>query len=60
MEKAGLTNLLLQSLTMTDRGLVMVVSAILPYLLSTMLDPDFIRFLVVGFTCVITVATSVY
>jgi len=40
--------------------LVMVVSAIFPYLLSKMLAPGFIRFLVVGFTCVITVATSVY
>jgi hypothetical protein len=40
--------------------LVMVVSAIFPYLVSTMLAPGFIRFLVVGFTCVITVATSVY
>jgi len=40
--------------------LVMVVSAIFPYLLSTMLAPGFIRFLVVGFTCVITVVTSVY
>lgn len=40
--------------------LVVIVSAIFPYLLSTMLVPGFIRFLVVGFTCVITVAISVY
>jgi O-antigen/teichoic acid export membrane protein len=40
--------------------LVMVVSAIFPYLLRTMLPPGFIRLFVVGLTCVITVATSVY
>jgi O-antigen/teichoic acid export membrane protein len=40
--------------------LVMVVSAIFPFLLSMMLAPGFIRFLLVGFTSVITVAASVY
>lgn len=40
--------------------LVVLASAIFPYLLSTILAPGFIRFLVVGFTCVITVSTSVY
>jgi O-antigen/teichoic acid export membrane protein len=40
--------------------LVAVVSAIIPYMVSTLLVQGFIRFLLVTFTCVITVATSVY
>jgi len=40
--------------------LVVIASAIFPYMLSTMLAPGYLRFLVIGFTCVITVAISVY
>lgn len=40
--------------------LVMFLSGIIPYLLTIILVPSFIRFLVVGFTCVITIATLVY
>ncbi len=40
--------------------LVMLISGIIPYLLMINLVPGFIRFLVVGFTCVLTVAASVY
>jgi O-antigen/teichoic acid export membrane protein len=39
---------------------VIVVSALVPYLLSSILTPGYVRFLVVCFTCVITVVTSVY
>jgi O-antigen/teichoic acid export membrane protein len=39
---------------------VIVVSAIVPYLISSILAPGYVRFLVVCFTCVITVVTSVY
>lgn len=40
--------------------LVMLISGIIPYLLTIILVPGFIRFLAVGFTCVITIATLVY
>jgi O-antigen/teichoic acid export membrane protein len=41
-------------------SLVVLISGTIPYLLTTVLDPGFIRFLVVGFTCVITIVTMVY
>lgn len=40
--------------------LVMLISGIITYLLTISLVPGFIRFLVIGFTCVITVAASIY
>lgn len=40
--------------------LIMITSVVLPYLLVVLLEPGFIRFLLVGFTCVITVSTSIY
>jgi O-antigen/teichoic acid export membrane protein len=40
--------------------LVMIISGIIPYMLTIFLDPGLIRFIVVGFTCVITITTLVY
>jgi len=40
--------------------IVTLVSAILPYIFSTFLTQGFIRFLIIGFTCVTTVGISVY
>lgn len=40
--------------------LVMLISGIIPYLFTISLVPGFIRFLVVGISCVIAIATLVY
>jgi len=40
--------------------LIIIISSILPYLLTIFLESDLQRFLLVGFTCVITVSASIY
>ena len=40
--------------------LIMIISSIVPYLLTLVIEPGFTRFIVVGFSCVVTFATSVY
>lgn len=39
---------------------IMIISGIIPYLISTMLLPGLIRFILVGFTSIVTVGMSIY
>ena len=40
--------------------LVMGISSVIPFLLTELLEPGFVRFLAVGTACVITVSSAVY